>query len=195
MIVVVLWAMRRTTLPDEVKSPWEIVGVVPLLIISAATLISRSIQRSREQFEIVADSERLRATLTSLHAGPEASVEVPAAVMENVARIEHAQIARERAQAVLAGVSAANRGYGVQLARSVLEQKASLPANLRLEVEDLIDQLTAEPYPSAAQRADGTLSARTPDGSAEVGYSVDEQNRRIHVLAIRTEPTRGSHAL
>ena len=81
----------------------------------------------------------------------------------------------------MAGVSSANRGYGVLLAHGVAEQKAALPADCRLSVEELIEEETAEP-----RLGESTITVRTPDGCAEIEYSVDAPNWRIHVLAIRT---------
>jgi hypothetical protein len=160
-----------------------LLGMFVLLMI-ATPVIWRVVQRGREQMDIAADADRLRATLTSIAADANDNVVVPAAVLEKVAGIEQAQIARERAQAVAESVSAAKRGetgYGVLIAREVSDRKASLPADSRLEVEELIDELVTEP-----QHGAGTLTARTSDHSTELDYSVDETNRRIHILALRT---------
>jgi hypothetical protein len=99
----------------------------------------------------------------------------------------------------MAGLSA-QRGYGVQLSREVSEQKACLPPALRLEVEDLIERVVAAPQVAIGNRdpAD-TLLARTPSGSAEVDYTVDQARRRVHVLTLRmplrqTEPSSVNHA-
>jgi hypothetical protein len=171
----------------------DFVLIAFFIVLGGTMLVWRSLERSRQRLELVADADRLRATLTSLQTDADANVVVPAPVLENVARIEQAQIARERTRAVLAGVSAADRGYAVQFAAGVSEQKSSLPVKSRLDLAELIDDLMANPYPSAAH-AEGPLSARTVDGTAEVDYSVDEQNRRIHILALRT-PAGESHAL
>jgi hypothetical protein len=164
------------------------IPVLLLFFAVAATPIAwRLVQRSRQQLEVLDDADSLRATLTSIQAAPGDTVVVPAAVLEKVAGIERAQIARERTQAVLAGVKNTNRGYGVLIAKEVSEQKAALPPDRRLDVEELIDELMAEPYLSAADgRGGGVRNARTPDGSAEIDYSVDEQNQRIQVVALRT---------
>ncbi len=118
---------------------------------------------------------------------------VPANVLEKVAGIEHAQIARERAHAVLAGVGAESRGYGVLITRDVSESKAALLPDRRLEVEELIDDLVADPHAYAGdRRGDAVLRARTPDGSAEIDYSVDEAHRRVHIMALRTPAATGT---
>ena len=155
------------------------------VLIAAALVLWRFVQRSLERLQFDADS--LRATLTSMRADAEDGFVVPAGVLENVAGIEHVRIARDRAHAIEAR-EAANRGYGVLFARDVSTQKTSLPADSRLEVEDLIERLASEPNGSGRSgvHGDGLRTARTPDGSAEVDYRVDQPNRRIHVVALRT---------
>lgn len=172
----------------SIRSAEHIAFLLFLVAIAATPVVWRLVQRSRQQLAVIDDAASLRAILTSMHADAEDKIVVPAAVLEKVAGIERAQIARERARAVLDGMSDAKRGYGVLIAKEVAEQKAALPSDRRLEVEDLIDELTAESYPSAAGLREGgaVLSARTPDGSAEIDYSVDERNRRIHVVGLRT---------
>jgi hypothetical protein len=189
--IAILGAIVTATSPKA--EIWDFVVIGFFVMVGVTILVWRSLERNRQRLDLVADANSLRATLTALQADADAKVVVPAPVLESVARIEQAQIARERTQAVLAGVSAADRGYAVQFAPGVSEQKTSLPVKSRLDLAELIDDLMANPYPSAAH-AEGILSARTADGSAEVDYSVDEQNRRIHVLALRT-PAGESHAV
>jgi hypothetical protein len=206
--VVLLIVGTYVAMPTNIATPtktFELTNVLAgafILLIGGTILAWQSLQHSQERLALVADADRLRATLTSLETDREASVVVPAAVLEKVAVIEHAQIARERAHAVLSGVSTAHRGYGVVVPRHVSEQKASLPPDRRLEVEELIEELVAEPHSSAAPGDDGdrVLSVHTPDGSAEIDYSVDERHRRIHIVALRAravesgEPAHDSHA-
>lgn len=182
ILLVMSWVLYSLGLPTDLETA-AIGGFFLLLFVTPVAWLV--VQRSRERLDVVADANRLRALLASMQTGSEDGVVVPAAVLESVARIEHAQIAVERTRAVMAGVKAVHRGYGVLFAREASEQKALLPADCRLDVEELIDQLTEAPYPPGTQ-GEGVLSARTPDGLAEVDYSVDESNRRIHVVALRT---------
>jgi len=192
VIVFAIFWMIATTLGGKTEGS-DIVIAALFTAVGGTMLGWRSMERNRQRLDLVADADNLRATLMSLQAGAGAEVVVPAPVLEKVARIEQAQIARERTQAVLASMSAADQGYAVQFAPGVSEQKTSLQVKSRLELAELIDDLTANPHPSAP-RAEGTLRARTPDGAAEVDYSVDEQNRRIHILALRA-PAGESHAV
>jgi hypothetical protein len=188
LLFVFAWLMGA-----EKPGPAEIAFGVACLVVGITILIWRAVQRSRERLEVVADADQLRTTLTSIKTGADASVVVPANVLEKVAGIEHVQIARERAHAVLAGVGAENRGYGVLITRDVSESKAALVPDRRLEVEELIDDVVADPHAYAGgQHGDEVLRARTPDGSAEVDYSVDEAHRRVHIVALRIPGNAGT---
>ena len=172
----------------------RIAGVIFLVFLlffafGVTVLVWRFVQRSREQWAIVADVNRLRSTLESMQtkAGVGEAVAVPAAVLDDVARIERVQIARERRDAVVASAGATNRGYGVLVARDLSPQKALLDPQHRVAVEDLIDNLSANPHPAGVEStADGLLSVRTPDGDVELQYSVDEGARRVHIVALTT---------
>jgi hypothetical protein len=120
-------------------------------------------------------------------AGAGEAVTVPAAVLEDVARIERVQIARERRDAVVASAGATNRGYGVLVARELSPHKGLLHPQQRVAVEDLIDNLSANPRPAGVEStAEGLLSVRTPEGDVELKYSVDEGARRVHIVALTT---------
>jgi hypothetical protein len=156
------------------------------------------VQRSRERSAIVADADRLRALLTGLRAeaGADQRVVVPATVLEKVAGIENAQIARERTAAVLTSVRTVDRGYGLLISREVAEQKAALAPDDRLAVEELIDRALAEPHSTStiADRAHGIVRVKTPNGTAEIDYHIDDSARRVQVVALRFDVgSRGAH--
>lgn len=168
-----------------VKEPEFISGAF-FAVLGSLILLWRTVKQSRERLSLVADAERLRDTLSSLQGNSEEGIVVPADLLEKVASIEQAHIARERTSAVLAGASAAKHGYGILLAREASEKKASLPPDLRIDVEELIEELAA-----VGQHRTGVQNARTPDGTAEIDYSVDQSNRRLNIVAIRTSDSHG----
>jgi hypothetical protein len=150
-------------------------------------LVWRFVQRSREQWVIVADANRLRSALESLQikAGAGEAVAIPAAVVEDVERIERVQIARERSDAVVASAGATNHGYGVLVARDLSSQKGLLDPQQRVAVEELIENLSANPRPAGVEStADRLFTARTPKGDVELQYSVDEGAHRVHIVAL-----------
>jgi len=166
---------------------FELFLIVLLGVPGTTVLIWRMVERSREQLAVVADADRLRALLTSMQAqsGSGASVVVPAEVMEKVARIEKVQIARERAHAVVASVGSADRGYALVVGPEATAQKAALGGAERLAVEELIDDLLAEPHAGTAPGVDDLRHARSADGSTEIDYRVDPSAQRVHVIAVR----------
>jgi hypothetical protein len=150
-------------------------------------LVWRFVQRSREQWAIVADANRLRSALESMQttAGAGEAVAISAAVLEDVARIESVQIARERRDAVVASAGTTNHGYGVLVARDLSSQKGLLDPQQRVAVEDLIENLSANPRPAGVESTPGgLLSVRTPKGDVELQYSVDEGAQRVHIVAL-----------
>jgi nitrate reductase gamma subunit/mRNA-degrading endonuclease RelE of RelBE toxin-antitoxin system len=150
-------------------------------------LIWRFVQRSREQWAIVADANRLRSALESMQtkAGAREAVAVPAAVVENAAQIERVSIARERRDAVVASAGTTDHGYGVLVARDLSSQKGLLDPQQRVAVEDLIENLSANPRPAGVEETPGgLLNVRTPKGDVGLQYSVDEGARRVHIVAL-----------
>jgi hypothetical protein len=157
------------------------------LAVGVATLLSRFVQQSREQWAIVADANRLRSMLQSMQARANAgeAVAIPAAVVEHAAQIERVSIARQRRDAVVAGAGATHHGYGVLLARDLSSQKGLLDPQHRVAVEELIENLSDNPRPAGVEStADGLLSVSTPEGGVELKYSVDEAAHRVHIVAL-----------
>jgi hypothetical protein len=166
-------------------------GAVALYGLFAAfgvtVLLWRFVQRSREQWAIVADANRLRSALESLQAkaGAGEAVAIPAAVVEDAARIERVQIAREQRDAVVASAGITDHGYGVLVARDLSSQKALLDPQQRVAVEGLIENLSANPRPAGVESTPkGLLSVRTPKRDVEIQYRVDEGARRVHIVAL-----------
>jgi hypothetical protein len=150
-------------------------------------LLWRFVQRSREQWAIVADANRLRSALESLQAkaGAGEAVAIPAAVVEDAARIERVQIARERRNAVVASAGTTDHGYGVLVARDLSSRKGLLNPQQRVAVEELIENLSANPRRAGVESTpEGLLSVRTPERDVELQYSVDEGAQRVQIVAL-----------
>ncbi|HXT19458.1 MAG TPA: toll/interleukin-1 receptor domain-containing protein [Thermoanaerobaculia bacterium] len=169
-------------------------------------LIWQSLQRNRERLELVAPADGLRATLKPLEKGPETGVFVPAALLEKVAVIEHAQIARERTQAVLAGASTANRGYAVEVSPPAAESKhpdvnryamrsseaaaksrKELPRETQTVLLDVLDQLTENPnaFPERMQTIsrDGRIRIYChPNPPLQITFEVLEETHTLDLL-------------
>jgi hypothetical protein len=198
VVLVVLAGLMLVVLASvKVDHGRYIVAIVGLLLLPGGTvLVWRMVQRSRERLAIVGDADRLRAMLTSIQArvGADQRVVVPAALLEKVAGIENAQIARERAHAVVTGVRSVDRGFGLLVAHDVTAQKAALVPSQRLAVEELIDRVLAETQSprDGGSESNGLRRASTLDGISEIDFHVDTSARRIHIVALRVRGTVGA---
>jgi hypothetical protein len=182
VIGLLVWISRK-----EGEDVWVFGTVALFFMFGSTVLVWRFVQRSREQLAFVADANRLRSALESVQtkAGAGEVVAIPAAVIEDVARIERVQIARERRDAVVASAKEADRGYGVLVARDLSSQKGLLDPKQRIAVEELIDDLSTNPRPTGAEPAAKNLfSVRTAEGDVEVQYSIDDEARRVQVVAL-----------
>jgi hypothetical protein len=191
-IIVGMWISVLLITHTSKEEMWIALIVVSVLFglclsLGVTILLSRFVQRSREQWAIVADANRLRSMLQSMQAKANAgeAVAIPAAVVEHAAQIERASIARQRRDAVVAGAGTTHQGYGVLLARDLSSQKGLLDPQHRVAVEELIENLSDNPRPAGVEStADGLLSVRTPEGDVELKYSVDEGAHRVHIVAL-----------
>jgi hypothetical protein len=149
--------------------------VVPGLIIAA-----RYLRNQRERMELTASAEELRKAFQSLrqHSGTSV-VSVPTELLEKTAKIESAQIAEERKDAVLESVASPPTGYAIAFDRAAAEQRATLDAADRIELEDLVEQLSTD----GTQVQVGT--GRSKSNRIEIDYVVDNASRGIRVITVR----------
>ena len=52
-------------------------------------------------------------------------------------------------------------------------------------MEELIDEVLAQPQAGVNPDRHGLRHARSADGSTEIDYRVDESARRVHITAVR----------
>ena len=206
----VLWKAERKRSPWGRVSYWVVfvVGVLALLICLASVFSTRGnigavlvflafgvttvgyclLRRGKEQLDLVADANQLRRWLVQLQerAGVDQVIAVPAEVLEKVARIESAHIARQRAEAVADCVDRKPAGYGVLVARDVSARKSALDPSSRLKVEELIERIAADPRaPEAtADQGQGLWRLRTADGEVESVYGIDEPQHQVRLVAM-----------
>jgi hypothetical protein len=159
------------------------------VVLSGTMLSARYLRRQREQGEFFASPEKLQEALRELrrHAGDRAAVLVPAEMLERVARIESARIAQEQTAAILASAGSVQGGYAVIFAPEAAQQRSALDTTERLELEELVEQLSTETLrvePDAGA-AGGVKRARTASSFVQVEYATDEARRAIRVMAVR----------
>ena len=107
--------------------------------------------------------------------------------MERTAKIESTQIAAERKDAVLQSAAFRPNAYAITYDGDATEQRAALDPADRVELEDLVAELStdgAHEAPAGTAR-DATLRGTTRSRGVEIEYSVDEASRGIRIVAVR----------
>ena len=166
------------------------VAVVVVYALPALTMLgARYLRNCREQIALVANAEKLEESLSELrlNAGDGRAIKIPADTLQQVARIESSQIMQERKTAILESVGSERSGYSVSFAREAAEQKSALDRADRIELEDLLEQLSTGMLRGEADvRGTGEVNrVRTASASVEIEYATDEPRRAIHVVAVR----------
>jgi hypothetical protein len=179
---------QMTEFEGEIKGGWsELLSVVlffapiPILIFSA-----RYLHNQRERMELTANAEDLKKAFERLRqrAGNSEVVSVPSELLEQAARIESAQIAKERRDAVLLSVGTRPTGYAITFDPDAAKERATLGVADRVELEDLVAQLSTEgaqfESPKGAPLRDITKSQRV-----EIEYVIDQASHGIRITAVR----------
>ena len=116
---------------------------------------------------------------------------VPSELLEQAAKIESAQIAEKRKEAVLQSVAVRPTGYAITFDPYAAKDRATLGVADRVELEDLVAQLSTEgaqlkSQEGAVARAEGaTLRNITKSQSVEIEYIIDQASRGIRITAVR----------
>jgi hypothetical protein len=163
-----------------------------LLIISGLLHAARYLRNQRERIDLTTNAEELKNALQGLRqrAGNVETVTIPSELLEQTAKIESAQIVRARKDAVLQSTVSPAKEYAVAFDSGAREQRAKLDIADRVELEDLLEQLStgiAEPESRAEGRTDvtATLRSTTKSKRVDVGYVIDRASRRIRVTAVQ----------
>jgi hypothetical protein len=124
-------------------------------------------------------------------------VSVPSEILEQAAKIETAQIAEERKDAVLKSVAVRPSGYAITFNRDAAEERAALGVADRVELEDLVAQLSTEGAQIESQAGTissgegATLRGMTKSQRVEILYVIDQASHGIRITAVRSG---GSHS-
>jgi len=192
-------ADRVFTRGDE---EWDVGDTLVALIftfLAALLVLARYLRNQRERIDLAASAEELKKVFQGLQqrAGKAEVVSVPSELLEKAARIESAQIAKERRDAVLQSVSVGPSGYAVTFDRAAAEQRGMLDVSDRVELEDRVAQISIEGpdklTSQAGPREGATLQCETKSKRVEIEYVVDRASHGIRVVAVRSVG-RGSHS-
>src|SRR5262249_24715245 len=131
------------------------------------------------------DAEELRKAFQGLRqrAGKTEVVSVPTELVEQTAKIESAQIAKERKDAILESVTSRPTGYAIAFDGDAVEERATLDVADRIELGDLVAQLSTDGSQLESQRGMGR--GKTKSNHVEIDYVIDNASRSIRVIAVR----------
>jgi hypothetical protein len=176
--------------PEDRK--FFLVGAVFVVLIGVLLLAARYLRNQRERIDLTANAEELRKTLQSLRqrAGDVEVVTVPSELLEQSAKIESVQIAKQRKEAILQSIDSPSKEYAIAFDRSAVEGRATLGIADRVELEDLVEQLSAEaaelePQAPAGAGANTALRAATKTKRVKVDYLIDQASKYIRITAVR----------
>jgi hypothetical protein len=192
-------ADRVFTRGDENWDAGDTAVVVIFTILAALLVLARYLRNQRERIDLAASAEELKIVFQGLQqrAGKAEVVSVPSELLEKAARIESAQIAKERRDAVLQSVSVGPSGYAVTFDRAAAEQRGMLDVSDRVELEDRVAQISIEgpgKLTSQVGPPEGaTLQCETKSKRVEIEYVVDRTSHGIRVVAVRSVGG-GSHS-
>lgn len=196
LIIVLLVVVPLIIWSEETPGEEIIIGVLVLMFVVVLLVLSGYLRNQRQRMEIAASAEELKKALEGLRqrAGKSEKVSVPSELLEQAARIETAQIAKERKDAILQSVPVGPSGYGVAFDRAAAEQRRMLDGPDRVELEDQVAQLSIEgpdelksqagevTPPEGASRRGETKSKRV-----EFEYVIDRASRGIRIIAVRRQ--------
>jgi hypothetical protein len=167
-------------------------GALLYAVTAGLLFAARYLRNQRERMDLAASARELRTALQSLRQrkGHEV-ISVPAELLEQTAIIESAQITKERKDAVLQSAAFRPNAYAIAFNRDAAEQRATLDVADRVELEDLVAELSTngaqlETQAEAIPGTKGaTLRGTTESKHVEVKYVIDHASRGIRVIAVR----------
>jgi hypothetical protein len=191
---------QMTEFEGEIRGEWEPELLAALFFTTIAVLMfsARYLQNQRERMELTASAEKLKKALEGLRqrAGNAEVVSVPSELLEQAAKVESAQIAKERKDAVLQSAAVRPSGYAISFDRDAAKERARLGVADRVELEDLVAQLSTEGARAGAEG--GTPRVMTKSQRVEVVYVIDQASHGIRITAVRHggggSPNGHSHA-
>ena len=188
--VIFIWTASSSVLflINPQKNELNTIAIIFLALVASALfgllVAGRYLRVQRERMDLAASAEKLRKALQSLQRRKDTGVvSVPVELLEQTAKIESAQIANERKDAVLESVTSRPTGYAIGFDRAAAEQRATLDVADRVELEDLMEQLSTDGTQVKPQV--GTGQGRTKGDRVEIDYVIDNASRNIRVIAVR----------
>jgi hypothetical protein len=177
----------------EVNFPsLEFLGGVLLSILSIfsmiAIVVTNLARRNKVRLELISNLHTsLEDQFTQQGEGQESGISISAKDYQKIAQIERSQISRGRIESILADLEGTDvNPFVIQKSRAAQDAQGLLDTKTRLRVQEQIDALMTEPHPSGVDQnsKDGGLKMRVPQTTVVIGYTVDDNTRRIRILSV-----------
>jgi hypothetical protein len=167
-------------------------GALYFTIITILLVSARYLHGQRKRMDLTASAQQLGEALERLRRriGKGGVATVPSKILEQTAKIESAEIAKERKDAILQSVASPPNGYLITFDPRAAEQRATLDIADRVEIEDLVAQLSTHggrlESETGAVAVDkrATLRGTTESRRVEIEYTVDPASRAIQINAV-----------
>ena len=187
----VFYGLMRNLFPKEEIS---LLALILLLVLWGVIIGTYFLVLGKERLaflvELASLEDSLKGSQLRARQAEAPGIEVPTEDLERVARIEQGQISRDRAEAIdsyrkSAGSEAPE--YALLKSRNIMTDLGGLDLELRLRVEDRIEQLSSEPHPMESLKdTRGDYWHLGISGTAlELRYTVDDRQRQIQLLAVQ----------
>jgi hypothetical protein len=187
----VFYGLMRNLLAKEKIS---LLGLMLLFVLGGVILGTYFLRLGKERLAFLAELASLEDSLKSSQLRARQTeapgIEVPAEDLERVARIEQGQISRDRAEAIHSWRKSAGSAppeYALLKSRKIMAELGELDLELRLRVEERIEQLSSDPHPRESLKdVRGDYWHLGISGtSLELRYAVDDKQRQIQLLAVQ----------
>jgi hypothetical protein len=188
-VITVYWVWSVATyFMNSSKNNLDLITIIVAALLALAVfglvIAGRYLRVQRERMDLVASAEKLTKALQNLrHREVSGTVSVPESLLEQTAKIESAQIAEERKDAILESVSSRPIGYAIAFDRDAAEQRTTLDIADRIELADLVAQLSIAGM--KLKPPEGTQQDTTKGNRVEIDYVIDNVSRSIRVTAVR----------
>ena len=156
------------------------------LVVGVVLIVVRYLRLQLEKIELSSSASQLKEALESLQkrSGSSDVVSVPSSLLEKAARIESAQIAKDRGDAVLQSDASRTYGFTIRFSRDAAAQRMALDTARRVELEDLMALLSTRGRIGEAPDKTGHPQERATLKSVGLNYEVDENLRQILITEV-----------
>lgn len=182
-------SLRATEEPYS--RPIVLLSLAAVIIVFGLPVLVYFMRRRHERHKFLTDLHQIEQSLLRYREAAVSSAvprfSVPATEMEQIAAIERAQIATERAESIQSFRKKGSNNYKLVPSREFRETRSGLDLGTNSRIDEAIEELTADPQPAAAQRdptAD-TWLLNVPETDRVIEYAIDSNRHAVRLFAVR----------